>query len=167
MIVKQDKFLSENISNDEENERHRSYFKVKSRFQIMYYHATHGRHKTQTHVMNARTVYGECQSREMITAFNKQCMRISYKSIKSQRSNLGKLTVFQNLLVAVPLSIHFDTKRFTIVALDSSDNASKNSLSGAKHAHDFVIIVFQVKPSTMKYVLRCAVWHHLYNLKNV
>ena len=30
MIVKQDKFPSENISNDEENDRHRSYFKVKS-----------------------------------------------------------------------------------------------------------------------------------------
>ena len=52
-------------------------------------------------------------------------MCISYKSIKSQRSSLGKVTVFQNLLVAVPLSIHFDAKRFTIVALDSSDNASK------------------------------------------
>ena len=79
-----DKFLSEYELDVEENDRHRPCFKVKSLFQIMYYHATHGPCKTQTHVMNAHTVYGKCKSKELITAFNKKCMYISYKSIKSQ-----------------------------------------------------------------------------------
>ena len=48
--------------------------------QIMYYHASHGRHKTQTHVMSAHTVYGKYKNRELINAFNKQCMCISHKS---------------------------------------------------------------------------------------
>ena len=50
----------------------------------MYYHATHGQHKTQTQVMKAHIVYDKFKSRELITAFNKQCMYISYKSIQSQ-----------------------------------------------------------------------------------
>ena len=32
--------------------------------------------------MNAQKVYEKCKSRELITAFNKQCMCINYKSIK-------------------------------------------------------------------------------------
>ena len=54
------------------------------------------------------------------------------------------------MLVAVPLPSHFNTQSFTTLALDSSDNADRNSLSGRKHVHDAVITVFQVKPSTMK-----------------
>ena len=75
----------------------------------MYYHATHGQHKTQTQVMKAHIVYDKFKSRELITAFNKQCMYISYKSIQSQWSNLEKITVLQSFLVAVPLPSHFDT----------------------------------------------------------
>ena len=52
--------------------------------------------------------------------------------------------------VAFPLHSHFDTQSFTIVVLDRSYNADRNSLSGRRHAHDDVITVFQVKPSTMK-----------------
>ena len=95
----------------------------------MHYHATHGRHKTQTHVLNAHTVCEKCKSRELITAFNKQCMCISYKSIKPQWSNLAKSTVLQSLPVAVPLPSHFDTQSFTIAALDNSHSADRNSLS--------------------------------------
>ena len=91
----------------------------------MHYHATHGQHKTQTHVLNAHTVCEKCKSRELITAFNKQCMCISYKSIKPQWSNLAKSTVLQSLPVAVPLPSHFDTQSFTIAALDNSHNAEK------------------------------------------
>ena len=61
-----------------------SSFEIKSLFQIMFYHATHGQHKTQTQVMKAHIVYDKFKSRELITAFNKQCMYISYKSIQSQ-----------------------------------------------------------------------------------
>ena len=46
----------------------------------MYYDASHGQHKAQTHVMSAQTVYEKCKSRELITAFNKQRMCISNKS---------------------------------------------------------------------------------------
>ena len=95
----------------------------------MHYHATHGRHKTQTHVLNAHTVCEKCKSRELITDFNKQCMCISYKSIKPQWSNLAKSTVLQSLPVAVPLPSHFDTQSFTIAALDNSHSADRNSLS--------------------------------------
>ena len=116
----------------------------------MHYHATHGQHKTQTHVLNAHAVCEKCKSRELITAFNNQCMCISYKSIKSQWSNVAKSTVLQSLPVAVPLPSHFDTQSFTIAALDNSHNAEKNSLSRRKHTHDAVIIVFQVKPLTIK-----------------
>ena len=45
MIVKH-KFPSEYELDDKENDRHRSSFKVKSLFQIMYYHGIHGWHKT-------------------------------------------------------------------------------------------------------------------------
>ena len=70
MILKH-KFPSEYELDGEKNDRHRSSFKLKSLFQIMYYHATHRRHKTQTHVMNAQTVYEKYKSRELVTAFNK------------------------------------------------------------------------------------------------
>ena len=83
MIVNQiNKIPREYVLDDEENDRYRFSFKVRSLFQIMYYHTIHGRHKTQTHVMNACTVYKECKSREVIIDFNKQCMFISYKSVK-------------------------------------------------------------------------------------
>ena len=75
-----------------------------------------------------------------------QCMRISYKSIKSQWSNLTRFTVLQSLSVAVPPPSHFDTQSFITAAVDNSDNAERNSLSGRKYAHDAVITVFQVKP---------------------
>ena len=96
------------------------------------------------------TLYEKCKSIELITVFHKQCMHISYKSIKSQWSNLARFTVLQSFSVAVPLLNNFDTQIFTIVAPDNSDNADRNSLSGRKHAHDSVITVSQVKPSTMK-----------------
>ena len=125
-------------------------FKVKSLFQIIYYQATDGRHKTQTHIMNAHTVYDQCMSRKLITAFNNQCMCINYKSINSQWFNLGKCTVLQSLPIAVFLSSHLHTQSFMCVALDSSDNAERKSLSGRKHTHDAAITVFQLKSSTMK-----------------
>ena len=75
-----DKFPSEYELDDEESDRHSSSFKVKSLFQLMYYNASHGQHKAQTHVMSAQTVYEKYKSRELITAFNKQPMCISNKS---------------------------------------------------------------------------------------
>lgn len=72
----------------------------------------------------------------------KQCVCIRYKSIKSQWSDLTKFTFLQSLPVATPLPRHFDTKGFTIVALDSSGNADRNNLSGRKHARDIVITAF-------------------------
>lgn len=77
---KTDKFPSEYELDDEESDRHSPPFKAKSIFQIMYYHASHGRHKTQTHVMSAHTVYEKYKNRALINAFNKQCMWISHKS---------------------------------------------------------------------------------------
>ena len=47
----------------------------------MYYYVAGTKHK---HVMNAHTVYEKCKNIELITAFNKQYMCISYNSIKSQ-----------------------------------------------------------------------------------
>ena len=52
--------------------------------------------------------------------------------------------------VAVPLPSQFDTQSFAVVALDSSDNADRNNLSGKKHARDAFITAFQVKPSALK-----------------
>ena len=110
----------------------------------MYYNAAPGRQKIQTYIMKRK-------STELITVFIKQCICISCKSIKPQWSNLSKFTVLQSLSVAFPLHSHFDTQSFTIVVLDRSYSADRNSLSGRRHAHDDVITVFQVKPSTMKY----------------
>ena len=127
-ICEIDKFPSEHkLDDDEENDTHMSSFNLKSLFQVIYYHAAHGRHKTQRHVINAHPVYEKCMSRELIVAFNKHCMCISYKSIKNYWFNLVKLTVPQSLPVAVALTSHFDTQRFIIVALDKSDYADRNS----------------------------------------
>ena len=52
--------------------------------------------------------------------------------------------------VVVPLPSHFDIQNFTIVALDSSDSAERNSISGRKYVHDPVATDFQVIPSTIK-----------------
>ena len=122
-----DKFHSEYELNEEENDRHRSSFKVESLFQIMYYHATHERHKKQTYVMNAHTLYEKCKSRELITAFNKPRLCISCQSIKSQWYNLAKFTVLQSLLVAIPLPGHFHEQSCTIEALDKPDNATETA----------------------------------------
>ena len=69
----------------------------------------------------------KCKSKELITAFNKQSMYISSKSLKSQWSNLAKYTVLQSLLVAIPLPSHFDTQSSTVVALDNFDNAEETA----------------------------------------
>ena len=108
----------------------------------MYYQVTYGKHKTPLHVMNAYAIYEKCRSRELITAFDKQGTCISYKSIKTQRSNLAKFTVYENLSMDVPLPSFFETQNFTLAAMDNFDNADKNSLSGMKHAHDTVLTVF-------------------------
>ena len=145
-----DECVNEYNLDDEENDKHQSSMKVKSLFQIMYYHATHDRHKTPMHVMNAHTIYEKCRSKKLITTFNKQCMCINYKSMKIQRSNLAKFTVLQSLPAEVPLPSHFDRKSFTIAAFDNFDYADKNSLSGMQHAHDTAITLFQVKPLSTK-----------------
>ena len=49
-----------------------------------------------------------------------------------------------------PLPNYCDTQYFTLTAMDSCDNANKNSLSRLKHAHDTALIVFQVKPKTWR-----------------
>ena len=68
-----DKLPIEYKFDDEEIDRHRSSSKVKFLFQIMYCYATHKRHKTQTHAMNARTVYEKFKSRELI---KKSCVSL-------------------------------------------------------------------------------------------
>ena len=124
--------------------------KVKSLFQIMYYQVTHGKHKTPLHVMNAHAIYEKCRSRELTTAVNKQGTCVSYKSMKTQLSNLAKFTVYESLSLDVPLPSHFETENFSLAAMDNFDNADKSSLSGMKHAHDTVLIVFQIKPKIWK-----------------
>ena len=94
--------------------------------------------------MNAHTLHEKCKSRELITAFNKKCLCISYKLIKSQWSNLAKFTFLHSLLVEVPLPGHFDTQSCTIVALDNPNNAEIISISGGKPEHDAVLTVFQI-----------------------
>ena len=145
---KTDKVRSDYELDDEGNDRHKSSFKVKSLVQIMYYHATYGRHKKKTLVIILHTVYEKCKSRELTTAFIKQCMCISYK-VKSQWSNLAKLLFFtacQLQFVYLVTSMHKALHK----ALGHANNTDRNSLSGRKHVHNVVITVFQVKPSTMK-----------------
>ena len=142
-----DKFHSEHELNDEEIDWHRSSFKVESLLQIMYYHVTHGRHKKQRNIMNAHTWYEKCKSRELSTAFKKQCLCISYKSIKFQWSNLAKFTFLHSLLGLVPLLGHFDTQSCSILALDNPNNVEIISISGRKPEHN---AVFQIKLSTLK-----------------
>ena len=70
--------------------------------------------------------------------------------MKTQRSNLGKFTIYESLLMDVPLPSHFETQIFAFGAMDNFDNADKNSLSGMNYAHDPVLTVFQVKPKIWK-----------------
>lgn len=80
-------------------------------------------------------------------------MCISHKSINSQWYNPAQFTVLQSPPITVLYTntkLHFHTQNFTSIALDSSDNAGRNSLSGRKHVHDAAITVFQVKSSIMK-----------------
>ena len=65
---------------DEEDQRHQFFLKVKSLFQIMYYQVTHGKHKTPLHAMNTHATYEKCRNRELSTVFNKQATCISCKS---------------------------------------------------------------------------------------
>ena len=71
-----------------------------------------------------------CHECIYIIWLSKQCVCIRCKWIKSQWSDLAKFTFLQSLPVATPLPRHFDTQGFTVVALDSSSNADRNSLSG-------------------------------------
>ena len=55
--------------------------------------------------------------------------------------SLNALLWFENVLkwakcVKNPLPSYFDAQYFTLTAMDNFDNASKNSLSRMKHAHD-------------------------------
>ena len=70
--------------------------------------------------------------------------------MKTERSKIAKSAVYESLSVDVPLPSNFETQNFTLAAMGNFDNADKSSLSGMKHAHDTVLIVFQIKPKIWK-----------------
>ena len=123
--------------------------KINSLFQIMFYQVTDGKHKTPLQIMNAHGIYERCRSRELITAFNRQSVCISYNTMKKLRSDLAKYTIHKSSENEIPLPNHFDSNCFTIAAMDNFDNSDKNSLSGMMHAHDTALTLFQEKPKTL------------------
>ena len=100
---------------DEEDKRHEFSLKLKSLFQIMYCQVTLGKHKTPLHATNANAIYEKCMSRKLISAFNKQGTCTSYKSMKTQSSNLAKFTVYESLSMDVHLPSHFETQTLLLL----------------------------------------------------
>ena len=98
------------------------------------------------HILNAYAIYEHCRSHKLITAFNRQCCSVSYKTMKILESDIAKYTILKSKDDNVPLPSRFSASSFTIGAFDNFDNTDRNSLSGTKHAHDIAITIFQVKP---------------------
>ena len=107
--------------------------KIKSLFQILYYHIHKGRKKTPLHLINAHAIYERCKSRELITAFNKQSVCVSYKVMKQEINDLAKYSIIRSSN-GVPLPSNFSPASFTIGAFDNFDHSDRNSMSGAFHA---------------------------------
>ena len=95
------------------------------------------------HMMNA--IYEKCKSRELITAFNRAGLCVSYKEIQKHRNNFAKLAILNSKLNGVPIPSHFVPNEFTSGALDNFDHSDKNSLSGLFSSHDTAILC-QTKP---------------------
>ena len=121
--------------------------RIKSLFQILYYATVRGMRKTPLQILNAHAIYEKCRSRELITAFNRQCCcSVSYNAMKRERADLAKYTILKSENEQVPLPSNFASTSFTVAAFDNFDNADRNILSGTKHAHDTAITLFQEVP---------------------
>ena len=78
------------------NDQHKSLnLKMKAIFQILFYQVVHGRKNTPLHILNAH-VYKHCRSRELITAFNRQGCSVSYKTMKTMRTDIAKYTILKS-----------------------------------------------------------------------
>ena len=119
--------------------------KILSLIQIMHYNINHGRKKTPLHMMNVSAIYEKCKSRELITAFNRAGLCVSYKEIQKHRNNFAKLAILNSKSNGVPIPSHFVPNEFTSGALDNFDHSDKNSLSGLFSSHDTAILC-QTKP---------------------
>ena len=133
-------------SENSSDQHKRVNLRMNSLFQILYNQVFQGRKNTPLHILNAHVVYEHCQSRELITAFNRQCCSVSFKTMKTMRSDIAKHTILKSKDDNLPLPGHFRASSFTIAACDNFDNTGRNTLSGTKHAHDTATTIFQGKP---------------------
>ena len=131
--LEDDDDVEEMLLNDTNNEPgielvNNNHIKIKiSLIQIMHYNINHGRKKTPLHIMNVSAIYEKCKSRELITAFNRAGLCVSYKEIQKHRNNLAKLAILNSKSNGVPIPSHFVPNEFTLGALDNFDHSDKNS----------------------------------------
>ena len=96
--------------------------------------------------MSAVDIYHCCISRELITAFNRSGLCISYKAMKEHRCNLAKYAVLKESISRIPLQSHFSNSKFTTAAIYNFNHADRNSLSGTACANDTVMTEYQTVP---------------------
>jgi hypothetical protein len=118
--------------------------KIHSLFQIMCYNLQSGTMKTPLHIMNAHAIYEKCKSRELITSFNRTGMCVSYKQLRSYRTDLAKYAALACKDYGIPIPSHFSAKEFTLAAMDNFDHPDKTSTSGLSGTHDTAMTLFQV-----------------------
>ena len=136
----------DDYSENSSDQHKRVYLRMKNLFQNLYYQVFQGRKSTPLHILNAHVIYEHCQSRELITAFKRQCCSVDFKTMKTLRSDIAKHTILKSKDDNVPLPGHFSASYFTIAAFDNFDSTGRNTLSGTNHAHDTATAIFQGKP---------------------
>ena len=113
----------------------------------MFYNLHNGNKRTPRHVMNAVEIYERCNSRELITSFNRSGLCISYASMKKHRNDLSKFAIANSSEFGLAIPSHFSPSTFTISAFDNLDYVDKIMLSGKSGSHDTVITLFQEIPT--------------------
>ena len=120
--MEDDDDVEEMLLNDTNNEPgielvNNNHIKIKiSLIQIMHYNINHGRKKTPLHIMNVSAIYEKCKSRELITAFNRAGLCVSYKEIQKHRNNLAKLAILNSKSNGIPIPTYFVPNGFTLGA---------------------------------------------------
>ena len=73
----------------------------------MFYNLHNGNKRTPLHVMNAVEIYERCESRELITSFNRSGLCIGYASMKSILMTLPSLLSLIHLSLVSKFRVTF------------------------------------------------------------
>ena len=96
----------------------------------MFYAVNNGCKKAPLQVSLAHSIYEKCKNKGLLKPTNALAFSISYTEMRKLRNCLGARTVHLNEEQCFPLPVQFDSRQFSIAAMDNMNHTVKSSLSG-------------------------------------